>query len=708
VPASPGPLAAVPPAAPPAPWHRRLLHRVVRALARLALGRDVTAELRADRARLSRELSQRLGELYSLQELAHVLSASLRFDDVTAEVARYAMRALDASGAVVLLAPEQGGAFEVVAAKGVLSPHLRRRVDPESGGLVLEAIGHERLELRTGEAGSLTLFAGVGAGAAVAAPLRAHGVTVGAIAVVDKLVGTFTADDARLLSTAATHAAVVLANARFFELVRDGKEQWEATFDALAEGIALVDQGHVIRRANDAMAAILGEPVSRIIGRPLGEALFRDNAVLGDLVAAAALGRRPPPIVRRTQEGRILRVASSPLSHPTADVAAVVVVEDITEQKALETQLMQSEKLASVGTMVSGVAHELNNPLTSIAGLSEFLLEQGPEGDPSREHLRVINDQAERASRIVRNLLSFARKSPAERGPLDLGDIAQRTVMLMSYELRRAGITVETDIQESLPPVLGNRDQLQQVMLNLLTNAAYALGLVPDDAPRHILVGVRGEGERVVLRVQDSGIGIAPEAAAQLFDPFFTTKPPGEGTGLGLFLSFGIAETHGGTLTADSAPGAGATFMLALPAATAGAHPAPESARAIPPRVATPPRRVLMVDDDPAVRRLVTVLFGHDGHAVDAAQDGVEGLRLARQHEYDLVLIDRRAAAGAEPFAAALLREHPAWRSRTLVAAADRPSGVLDEATASLRLLRKPFNLRDLRTAAAAVWDAGS
>ncbi len=149
-----------------------LWHRAVRALARIVLGRDITGELRADRERLSRQLSQRLGELYSLQELAHVLSASLRFDDVTAEVARYAMRALDASGAVVLLAPEHGGAFEIVAAKGVLAAHVRRRIDPESGGLILEAIGHERLELRTGEAGPLTLFAGADAGAAVAVPLR--------------------------------------------------------------------------------------------------------------------------------------------------------------------------------------------------------------------------------------------------------------------------------------------------------------------------------------------------------------------------------------------------------------------------------------------------------------------------------------------------------------------------------------------------------
>src|SRR5690242_2678942 len=182
------------------------------------LGRDVVAELRSERERLSADLSRRLVELNSLQELSQALSASMRFDHVVAEVASYAMRALEASGAAVLLAPEDGGHFEVAAANGSLASHLHRRIDPESSGLVLDAIIHERLELRPGGA-PMDLFTGARAGAAVAAPLRAHGLTVGAIAVVDRKTGPFTPDDARLLTTAASHAAVVLANARFFELM---------------------------------------------------------------------------------------------------------------------------------------------------------------------------------------------------------------------------------------------------------------------------------------------------------------------------------------------------------------------------------------------------------------------------------------------------------------------------------------------------------
>jgi len=684
--------------APRAPLPRRLLQMIGHAITRLLLGRDTTSELLADRERLSAELSRRLGELYSLQELAHVLSASLRFDRVVAEMARYAMRALDATGAAVVLAPEHGGTFDVLAAKGVLAPYLHRAIDPESGGMVLEAIGHERVVLRSAPDGGLVLVEGVRARTAVAAPLRAHGVTVGAIVVVDKLVGEFSDEDARLLSTAATHAAVVLANARFFELIRVGKEQWEDTFDALAEGIAIVDAGAVVRRANTAMAGLMREPITAAIGRPLGESLFGDPGALADLLQPARDGLHPAPVVRRSPTlGRWLRISVGPLATPSVEAVAVVVVEDITEQKALEGQLVQSEKLAAVGTLVSGVAHELNNPLTSITGLSEFLLEQGTVDEQTASHLRVINDQAERASRIVRNLLSFAHKSTTERGLVDLGDVVQRTGLLMGYELRRSGIEMETVVAPDVPPVLANRDQVQQVLLNLMTNAMYALGALPPGAPRRLTIAAEPAGDRVHLKVSDTGPGIPPEAAAQIFDPFFTTKPPGEGTGLGLFLSYGIAGAHGGTLTVDSAPGGGATFTLALPRATDDAARTPAAAPVAGP---APARRILVVDDDETMRRLAVVFFAHEGHVVDEARNGNEGLERARSEEYDLVIADRRAAVGDEPFALALARARPGWTLRTVT------SGGGPGDPPGARTLRKPFAPRDLRAVAAEVWGA--
>src|SRR5438132_808572 len=210
-------------------------------------------------------------------------------------------------------------------------------------------------------------------------------------------------------------------------------------------------------------------------------------------------------------------------------------VEDVTDQQALEAQLIQSEKLAAVGQLVSGVAHELNNPLTSIAGLSELLLEQQELGTKDRGHLRVIHEQADRAGRIVRNLLTFARKGPGEQAAVDLNDVIQRTLLLMSFDLNLKDITIEKSLAP-LPAVLGDRHALQQVVINLLNNAAQAVADNPPERPRVILLSTWVD-DRVRMRVSDSGAGIADAVLPHLFTPFFTTTEPGQGTGLGLSIT---------------------------------------------------------------------------------------------------------------------------------------------------------------------------
>ncbi len=489
-----------------------------------------------------------------------------------------------------------------------------------------------------------------------------------------------------------------------FELLRRGKEQWEATFDAISEGIALVTEHGVIRRSNTAFAALAGRPVTALVGAQLGAALFGEPAALADLLRTAVLGGQPAPIVRRSEaRDRVLRVAAAPVARAVDGASVVVVVEDITEQQALEAQLIQSEKMAAVGTLVSGIAHELNNPLTSIAGLSEFLLEQSASGAAGREHLRVINEQAERASRIVRDLLTFARKGPAVRASVDLGDVAQRALGLMAYDLQRRGVTADIAVDPGLPPVLGDRHQLQQVALNLVGNAVHAVGDLPPGKPRRVTISLQLEQGRVVLRVTDTGPGISDAVRAQMFSPFFTTKAPGEGTGLGLFVSYGIAEAHGGTLTVDSRPGQGATLLLSLPAAGAGGTPAgPAPPPPAPGEIATPPKRILVVDDDPVVRQVVSALFARDGHRVDAAVSGADAVRLARGERYDLVIADRLTSAGEEPIARALTRLPGNLGARLILSTSARRDS--DEHWAGVHLLEKPFDLRELKKAAEEVF----
>ena len=641
--------------------------------------------------------------LASLRELTHILSASLDLTKMAAEATASAERLLDAGGAALLLATDDQLAFEVVGASGSLAGQRGQRIVPSAGGLALDAIAFE--EVRVAPAGPCPLIGDAIVRNAAAAPLLAHGVTTGALVVADRHTGAFDADDGALLSAVAVHTAIAMANARFFEMIGRGKRQWEATFDALSQGIALVGTDASVIRANTAFAALVGASLSEVVGQHVGHALFGEHYSLADLLASARNGARPPSLVRRSERlRRILRVSATSTTATAEPVALVVAVEDITDQKALEAQAIQSDKMAAVGTLVSGVAHELNNPLTSIAGLAEFLLEQPEDAVADRDHLRVIAEEAQRAGGIVRNLLTFARQGTAQREPVDLSDVVERTLFLMGWELKLQGITVERLLSPDLPPVRGDRQQLQQVVLNLMSNAAQAVAALPPGLPRRIALSAAAEGGRVVVRVADTGLGIPADVLPQIFSPFFTTKPQGEGTGLGLFISYGIVEGHGGALTAESRPGAGATFTVSIPCARPdeATTSADGAARAAP--APTERRRILVVDDDPVVRRMVSALFASEGHVVDAVGDGDSGMGLARDAAYDLVIADHRAVAGGVPFLQALEAARPGWESRCIVSTADPQQNAAGGGVRTARVLRKPFHLRDLRAAAAAAW----
>src|SRR5256714_1487700 len=673
-----------------------------------------------ERRRAAEELNRRLSELFSLQELTYVLSDSLELDRIVEQVVRYAVRFLDAQGALLaLLGDAPSDPLQVAAAEGTLAPLRGQKIQGDDAGLVARSTGREHLELiRNSGAEPTVIVKGFEAAAAAAVPLRSHGIVIGTLIITDPREGVFVQEDIRLLSTLATHAAVVIANARFFEMVRRAKEQWETAFDALSEGIAVVDDEGRVRRSNRALASLLGIALPNVIGTRLAEALLGGEGgrqqALQELLAATRRGERPASFVARSERlKRAVRVNAARIPGAATEQSVVVMVEDVTDQQALETQLVQSEKLAAVGQLVSGVAHELNNPLTSIAGLSEFLLEQKELGKKDRGHLQVIHKQAERAGRIVRNLLTFARKGSSERVPVDLNDVIRRTLQLTAYDLKLKDITVERELSGVLPDVFGDRHGLQQVVLNLITNAAHALAENSREKVRVITVSTWFDGQ-VHLRVADTGPGIADEIAQSVFTPFFTTKEPGKGTGLGLSITYSIVESHGGAITlppprprrrgalrADPAPGPPAALAAGL--GPAPGHPAVQAA-------SYGKRTTLLLDADPAVQRTIKALFARDGHDVEVAGDPQHALDLAQRGGFDLVLIDARAMAPGKRgtmLAEEMVSRIPALKDRIIVATGDvRPATEETLTRLGVRYVRKPFNLRDLRVEAARLWEA--
>ena len=552
--------------------------------------------------RVARDNRRLVWELQVINEVNEALRKSLEPQALVEEAVRRLVAVLSANTASARVRDPESGSYGEVLYIGVetLRPAWQRCGLPRPSDRAIES----RATVIIDDVHALipeALRADIPARAAMSVPLQAGEELVGAMSFGSAEPGRFTPDDRRLVEIIAAQVAVAFQNARLHSYARAGKVQWEATFDSIGDPIAVFDSRGRLLRGNTALAVCLDRPVTTL--RHLS---CDDIGLCGGAYPDCAVGRAARDGGVRAEvtrpDDQIFSVTTSPVVDPTEGAAVVQIAKNVTYEirnarrlrqmsdelaatngrlvatverlKTTQAQLLQAEKLSAIGQLVAGVAHELNNPLTSVIGYAQLVYEEllaaSPDAPPRAPaelaaDLRRIAEESERAARIVRNLLAFARRQAAAREPQDLGELAGRVLALRAYEFRLNSVEVETSFAPDLPRVLADGGQLQQAMLNLVLNAEQAMR---GSRRRRLQVATRFVEEcgAVEISVTDTGHGIPDDNIRRIFDPFFTTRDVGEGTGLGLSICYGIIRDHGGQISVQSRVGEGTTFSLLLPA----------------------------------------------------------------------------------------------------------------------------------------------
>jgi PAS domain S-box-containing protein len=491
-------------------------------------------------------------------------------------------------------------------------------------------------------------------------------------------------------------AALQRSEARYTRLV-----------ESASDAIFTVSEDGSFTAVNRSLEHAVGRSRQQLVGAAFTCVLdTRDVDEAERLLRATFTGERCRGSVRyRAADGSVRHgsVITAPVFEDETIVGALGIMRDVTDEQRLAGQLLQQEKLAAVGQLVSGVAHELNNPLAGVMAFSELLLSSpASQDEEARRALETIHHEAMRAAKIVSHLLTFARQRPAERMEADLNQIVTDTLTLRRYALSASQIELDVVLDPTLPRTWADPFQLQQVVLNLLGNAEQALADWQGD--RRIVVWTRHDDECLVIAVSDSGPGIPAEQRDRIFNPFYTTKPVGQGTGLGLSISDGIVREHGGQIRVESHPGDGATFLIQLPVVTPLTGLAGQQKVAA--KAASAPRRVLVVDDEPSMRAAIATFLTSLGHTVTVVSRGEEARALLAANEYDVVLLDlRMSGVGGDTLYHELCESDPRHASRVVFVTGDleneHSKRFLDQA--GRPSVSKPFQLDDLAAVLAVV-----
>jgi two-component system, NtrC family, sensor kinase len=413
------------------------------------------------------------------------------------------------------------------------------------------------------------------------APLRGWRRALGTLVVDGPFTGELDRDQfVDLTHELSRQLSAAIENIQLLEEILRQRRLLEDTFNSLIDLVVVTDSGLRVVQMNDAFSERVALSRAELMERPLDTLIGREMAAwVASIQANGTPDGSGGAMAQRFDDPRLggtFAVTMTPLiNHEGEPAGRVLVARDITEQtrlekerEALRERLAQSEKLASLGQFVAGIAHEMNNPLQGVLGNLELMIEASDLPKPLRRDLKRVYQEGERAAKIVRNLLVFTGSRRMSRRRLRLNRILSRALTSRAAALERAGIEITREESPDLPWINGDPLLLHQAFLNVLINAEHAIQSQTGSGRIDVRIGMNHAGDRVVTTIHDSGPGIPADVLPRIFDPFFTTRDVGKGTGLGLAIVYGIVQEHGGSIHAGNAPGGGASFTIELPAAT--------------------------------------------------------------------------------------------------------------------------------------------
>lgn len=354
------------------------------------------------------------------------------------------------------------------------------------------------------------------------------------------------------------------------QTISRGKLQWESTFDVITDPVVIIDENYTILRANKAMAKACGLNVTEVIGKKCYQVFAGYSKGFPQCPVPLTLADKRPhglELELFPKNNRRYFATAYLMSEvtPKSQNQIVLHYRDVTEEKALQQQLIQTDKMAAIGTLAGGIAHEINNPLGAILAHVQLVVSELEKNHPCQESLKQVEDAVLRCKKIVRDLLDFSRQNFDEQmQPVNLNSVVQKTLDLIEINARYSQIVIDLDLDKNLPNIFGHFHRLQQVILNIVTNAIHAMMTVRG-GKLTIHTFVNKEDDFVCLKVSDTGHGIAEKNLDKIFDPFFTTKDQGEGTGLGLAISYRIIKEHEGQIEVESQENKGTTFLISFP-----------------------------------------------------------------------------------------------------------------------------------------------